>query len=168
MSELDEYTDARELTDDHKEILCAACGIERWFQLYTYRSERDRWRCETCNEQWRSILEYPCPDCDTRMCLEDGDFQCNNQACENDGVEIDTDELIDRLSGDDHFVQGMPGVMMGNCPVCGDSSSVNGGPDGELECRECPDFYAGRYSDEWYCYAIWMENPDIIRVRDFE
>jgi hypothetical protein len=98
------------------------------------------------------------------MILNDGAFSCNNVDCGHTDTAVNVEALRTRLSSDAYpeFAH-KPGVLMGSCPVCGESSSVNGGPDGELECDEC-DFYAGQYQDSWYCYAIWMRNKEKIRV----
>jgi len=97
------------------------------------------------------------------MILENNQFECRNETCGHDTTEIDRETLLDRLSGDSHFQKGYPSVLWGDCPICNADSSVDGGPDGELVCGEC-DFYAGQYSAAWFCYAIWMREPDKIRV----
>jgi hypothetical protein len=42
-----------------------------------------------------------------------------------------------------------------------------GDPDGALYC-DVPDcrFYAGRLSALWFAYAVWMDAPDRIYVRE--
>jgi len=166
MSGLENYTDARELLDEYLQAPCPECGTIKWFKETETTTEPRTYRyCESCSTILKHVLEYPCPECGIRMVREKGHFYCKDQDCTFDRISIDTDELVDRLSGNDHFVRGMPGVLMGECPVCHDSSSVNGGPDGGLECSECTGFYAGQYSDQWLCYAIWMETPGKIRVR---
>lgn len=159
-----DYTDARTLSADHERHLCPECGVGRWFKHHDPRYDRAHWTCERCSAWLKRTLEYPCPECDVRM-VRDGDaFVCRVRDCHYDEDWIDRDALIDRLSSDAFMVRGMPGVMAGDCPVCGADNGIDGGPDGELECSECHDFYAGRYSGQWFCYAIWLRDADRIRV----
>lgn len=165
MSSVDDYIDARTLLDDYQQMLCpeVTCGQERWFKYRQHRYERNTWVCESCGKRRHHVLEYPCPECDVRLDIAGQSAFCHNPDCEVDEIEFPKSELIDRLSAE-HDARGMPRALMGLCPVCGADHSVNGDPDGALVCRECDDFYAGRYSDSWYCYAIWMQEPDKIRV----
>jgi len=165
MSSVDDYIDARELLDDYQRMLCpeAECGQERWFKYREHQHERNWWVCEDCGNRRHHILEYPCPECGVRLDIAGNMAFCQNPDCAFDEMEFPKSELIDRLS-EEHDTRGMPRVLGGTCPVCGDEHSVNGDPDGDLICRECSDFYAGRYSDSWYCYAIWMQEPESIRV----
>lgn len=165
MSELEDYVDARDLLDDYQRMLCpeAECGQERWFRLRKHQHERDWWVCEACASRRNHVLEYPCPECDVRLDIAGPMAFCQNPACAFDEMDFPKSKLIDRLS-EKHDTRGMPRTLMGTCPVCGENYGVNGDPDGALICRECDDFYAGRYSDSWYCYAIWMQEPEQIRV----
>lgn len=166
MTELQAYTDARELVSGFEKHLCPHCGVIRWFKHQENDYERDYWYCQTCGNWLRDQLEYPCPECDTRMILDGWHFECRNERCSHTTTAINRENLVDRLSCGDYMVDGMPGIRVGDCPICGEEHSVNGGPDGELECRDNNDFYAGRYSDQWFCYAIWMDEPETIRVND--
>lgn len=161
--DVDDYTDARTLLPEYEQHRCPDCGTIKWFNYSEPPYDRPYWRCESCSTRLHETLEYPCPECDVRLAFDDELAVCNNAVCENDGVEIDKSGLIDQLSAE-RDTRGMPRALLGDCPVCGADHSVNGGPDGELVCRECDGFYAGRYSDEWYCYAIWMCDPVQIRV----
>jgi len=163
---VEEYVDARELLSDHEQHICPDCGVVRWFKRHQTDYDRDPWwSCQQCGERLYHTLEYPCPKCDVRLQFESGAFVCRNQTCDVDSIDVDRDELIDRLSGDSHMVQGMPGVLMGECPLCG-AKSVNGTPDGDVACDNCSDFYGGQYLTEWYCYAVWVNNPEQIRVNE--
>lgn len=159
------YVDARELSTEHGWKLCPECGVSRWFRHRENDYERDYEYCHVCGNHRRHDLEHPCPECKTRMIFEDEYLWCHNEECALEWIEYDRSKLVDRLSSDTYAVRGKPGVMMGECPFCGADHGVGGGPDGELECDECRDFYAGQYSDAWFCYAIWMRDPERIRVR---
>lgn len=161
------YIDVRRELADYERKICPECGTEEWFkQLEKKRWRTDQWNCENCGSYYEDLLEYPCPECDIRMVLDGPTFMCRNEDCPVVDIDIDREGLIDRLSSDDYMVRGMPGVWVGECPVCNEDGAINGGPDGELECRENNDFYAGRYSDVWFCYAIWLEDEDKIRVNE--
>jgi len=163
MTELTDYRDARAMHPAYQQSLCPQCGVTRWFKKAIPPHESAYWTCQDCNCRREHSIEYPCPECDVRMLSVLGNFQCNNANCDHRITERDKEELIDRLSSDTFPTQGKPGVFGGDCPLC--DGTVNGGPDGELKCGSCS-FYAGQYSAEWYCYAIWMANPDLIRVND--
>jgi len=167
MTTVDDYIDVRSQLDDYKQVLCPECGVKQWFRHHNPSYGNENWRCEKCGERETKSLEYPCPECDTRMQLDGDAFVCHNKDCETVTVAFDQELVLDRLSSDTFPKRAhKPGVLMGKCPLCGESNSVNGGPDGELTCDECDDFYAGQYSDEWYCYGIWMRNKDTIRVNE--
>lgn len=159
------YIDLRDKHPDYKQQICPNCGVERWFK----HSDRghwvtDQWNCQFCGKYLEATLEYPCPECDIRMVLDGWRFKCRNETCGFNDKSINREELINRLSSDDFTVNGMPGIWAGDCPICEAEHGIDGGPDGELECSECHEFYAGQYSGEWFCYAIWLDNPDTIRV----
>jgi len=158
MNTLKDYTDLRELAHGYTQQICANCGTETWFQLFD-----EDWRCTECHREPTYVLEYPCPECGTRLEYERG-FQCNYCGAEPE-FQKEQSEYITTLS-DGEYRKGYPGVLMGECPICGDETSVNGGPDGELMCNECNDFYAGQYSTLWYTYAHWLEWPSDIEVRE--
>jgi len=169
MTELADYTDARELIPEFEQHRCPYCGTMEWFKQTESRHDpRDYWYCQSCSNTLMDYLEYPCPECDIRMIRVQERFECRNETCGFDHETYEMDTLIDRLSSNDYAVRGKPGVLMGKCPLCHDSHGINGGPDGELECSNCNGFYAAQYSDTWYCYAIWMKEPDTIRVRTFD
>jgi len=161
-----DYTDARKLHPDYEQRICPECGTTEWFKhLEKDRWATDQWNCQTCGSYYEDVLEYPCPACDIRMVRDGNYFECQDSGCEFDAVKIDVEKLLKRLSSDSYpDLAHKPGVLMGECPLCGTKDSVNGGPDGELECDECENFYAGQYQDSWYCYAIWMDNRNEIRV----
>ena len=162
----DGYVDARELLDGFDRRMCPQCGTEEWLKhLEKKRWRTDQWNCQSCGSYYEDALEYACPKCDIRMAVDGDEFVCHNVECPVAGVEFDKEAVLGRLASDAYPKRAhKPGVLMGKCPLCGDSSGVNGGPDGELECDECNDFYAGQYSDAWYCYGIWMRDRDRIRV----
>lgn len=105
-----------------------------------------------------AVLEVPCPTCGARMDENGHEWLCPICASTRD---LSREWHIDRLTDDAYpDGSGKPGVLMGECPVCGDESGVNGGPDGALECSECADFYAGRFSSEWFAYSDWLSYND--------
>jgi hypothetical protein len=165
MSELDQYVDARSLLHDYRRAVCpsAECGVDRWFRYSDPPYDDPYWVCETCGEHEHDTLELPCPECNTRLDIAGPEAFCNVESCSYDSRSIPKSELIDRLSGE-FEARGMARGLMGECPVCGERMSVSGDPDGTLQCSECENFYAGRFSDTWYCYAIWMNTPECIRV----
>lgn len=162
MITVDDYIDARELDDEYKQIHCPECGVERWFKHSAYDYGEEYWRCVECNSRSEQVLEYSCPICDTRMIKDGPTFMCQNEGCGFVDVEVGSDTLIDRLS-DDAFPFGGKNMKHLECPLCGERSILSG-PDGELQCDECNNFHVGQYQDEWYCYAIWMQEPELIRV----
>lgn len=165
----DDYNDIREHLEGYEVRICPDCGSVSWFKhLEEKRWRTDQWNCSNCGSYYEDILEYPCPDCNLRMVYEDGQFVCNSVLCTRDGpVDVNHEALLNRLTSRDYpEMAHKPGVLLGECPICGDKTSVNGGPDGGLECGECGDFYAGQYSDPWYCYAIWINSPGEIRVNE--
>lgn len=165
----DDYVDLRDILDGYERRICPECGTEEWFEHKNReRWKTDQWNCWQCGSYYEDILEYPCPECDIRMVLDNDTFECRNVECDFTHALIDKSGLIDALSSDDFMVRGMPGVWAGDCPVCGAEHGIDGGPDGELTCSECNDFYAGQYSDVWFCYALWkhgwQEDRERIRV----
>jgi len=165
MTELQDYQDARTLHPEYQQSLCPACGVTRWFKKRHPSNDREYWYCQDCNNHRDHTIEYPCPDCDVRMLWVMGRFECRNETCSHETTDTDKEALIDRLSGPHHTVQGMPGINL-QCPVCGEREA-GGDPDGDIICNNCL-FHAGQYSAQWYCYAVWKENPEVIRVNDFE
>jgi len=168
MSELSNYTDVRELHSDFEQRLCPECGTQEWFKHLERKEWRtDQWNCQDCGSYYEDVLEYPCPVCDIRMVLDGNAFMCKNESCSVYDVGFDKEAVLTRLSSDSYPKHAhKPGVLMGVCPLCGHPSGVNGGPDGELKCDECNDFYAGQYQDSWYCYGIWKVSPELIRVNE--
>jgi len=168
MTQLDDYTDVRELHEDYEQRICPECGTQEWFKHFERKRWRtDQWNCQNCGSYYEDVLEHPCPSCDIRMVVNDNCFVCRNENCEWDRSQFDRQMALDRLSSNDYPKHAhKPGVLMGECPLCGNSTSVNGGPDGELKCDECGDFHAGQYQDSWFCYSIWMQRPGIIRVNE--
>jgi DNA-directed RNA polymerase subunit M/transcription elongation factor TFIIS len=165
MTELADYTDARALHPDYRDELCPACGTERWFK-YLGRDGwiTSQWNCQTCGAYLHDVLEHPCPDCGTRMHVDGATFVC--AAC-NRVEDFPKGDVLSRLSSDAYPARAhKPGVMAADCPLC-DDGHVNGGADGELTCTECG-FYAGQYSDSWYCFGLWLESPDRIRVVGYD
>ena len=76
---------------------------------------------------------------------------------------------LDRIVDGDVFPPsaGKPGVLRGECPVCGEEAGVMGDPDGALVCESCGEFYAYQYSDEWYAYAEWVaDGPAVVNPRE--
>lgn len=165
-----QYTDARALLDAYHREVCPECGVERWFK----RLDRDHWpvaqhNCQTCGRYLRETLEWPCPECGTRMLKERREpaFKCHVEACDHDVSTFDKDAVLDRIISGDYGPNVLkPGVIMGRCPVCDSRRSVNGGPDGELECDECGKFYAGQFMDGWWAYGLWLRDPERIRVTE--
>lgn len=162
---VNDYDDVRELLPEYERRLCPRSGEMEWTKPTDYDHSDHGPVCERHGTYLRKTLEVPCPECGTRMLApttpEDGTvWEC--AVCD---IRIDrpADELTDRLSSDTFPVRGKPGVMWGECPVCGGEDTVNGGPDGELECEECH-FYAGQYSDQWFAYAHWMNDEMDVRV----
>lgn len=101
-----------------------------------------------------AILEIPCPTCGARMDAEGEQWTCPICASTR---PLPREGYISRIT-DSAYPEGSgkPGVFMGECPACGSLSSVNGDPDGALECNDCGDFYAGRFSTEWFAYVDWV------------
>jgi rubrerythrin len=163
MSGLSDYTDAREHLDGFKQEICPDCGTREWFKHKSRTNwSVDQWNCQNCGRYLQDTLEYPCPDCGTRMIVDGSEWAC--QHCER-RERFDKGGVLSRLSSDSYPENvHKPGVLMGNCPVCHEIGSVNGGPDGELACDECNEFYAHQYGDAWYAYGIWMQDKDAIRV----
>lgn len=156
MAELDSYIDIRRLLPGFEQNICPTSGDKEWMKPGKYGPV-----CWYHGDYMRRVIEVPCPECDTRM-VGDGDvWECRQCGTTR---ERDTETLVDRLSTNAHFTRGMAGVLMGECPVCGSDSGVNGDPDGALECQDCNGFYAGRYSDQWYAYAHWMQDEMDVRV----
>jgi len=166
MRQLDDYIDVRHQLPRFERRICPDHGAEAWFKHKDAKRWRtDQWNCQECGSYFEHTLEYPCPRCDIRMVYDSGSFHCKNPVCQEGALDVDSNNLLSRLSSDSYPEHAhKPGVLGGTCPLCGENYAVNGGPDGELECDECGDFYAGQYSDEWYCYAIWMRDPEKIRV----
>jgi uncharacterized protein (DUF983 family) len=165
MTTVDDYTDAREMIDGFEKERCRECGQVEWFK----RLDREgwlktQWNCQNCGAYLECSLEYPCTECGVALEWDHNRFVCNNVDCPVQYKEVNSEAIYARLTSDTYPERAhKPGVLMGECPSCGESNSVNGGPDGELECDEC-DFYAGQYQDSWYCYAIWMREKNKIRV----
>lgn len=162
-----DYVDVRNSLRNHEQRICPNCGTLEWFKFNEgVRGSRGRWMCQSCKNNYRDVIEYPCPKCDIRMVKDGGTFECRNENCEHEGENIDKDILINSLSSDDYIIRGKPGLGVGDCPVCGAEWSIGGGPDGELECSEGNHFYGYQYSDIWFCYAIWLRDPSKIRVNN--
>jgi len=161
MTTLSDYLDIGELHPDYRRDPCPDCGEERWFK----HLDRDgwvtsQWNCQTCGAYLHEVLEYPCPDCGTRMDVDGGKFVC--AVCDH-AYPFPKAKILRRLSSDSYPERAhKPGVMAAECPLCEDGR-VNGDPDGAVVCSEC-DFYAGQYMTPWYCYGLWLEDPERVRV----
>lgn len=102
-----------------------------------------------------AAVEVPCLTCGARMDADDNSCEWVCPIC-GDTRGHSPGWHVERLT-DDAYPEGSgkPGVHMGECPVCGDGSSVNGTPDGDLECDECGEFFAAQFTSEWYAYSNW-------------
>lgn len=158
MSEPVEYVDVRELIPGYDRHVCPTSGEVEWF-----KPTDNGPICWDHRDYLRRQIEVPCPVCDTRMVGDGEAWVCHHCGTER---ERDKEGLIDRLSTDVHATRGMAGVLMGECPICGSDTGVNGDPDGCLICQDCVDFYAGRFSDEWYAYAHWMRGEMDVRINE--
>ena len=104
-------------------------------------------------------LEHPCPRCGAWYTVTDAALRC--WFCHHEQPFDRREWCLDRLTSDTYPERAhKPGVLMGTCPVCDTATSVNGGPDGELVCGECSEFYAGQYSTEWWLYPLWNSRLD--------
>ena len=165
---VDDYVDVRDIHPDFKRDTCYRCGEERVFKRGKYDYEMV-WNCQTCNRRQNHRIEIPCWECGSPLRQLSKGTECAVCGYEN---RLDKDAIINRLSSDMFAFRGKPGVLMGECPFCGDETSVNGGPDGELVCDNDPThdftgrtcFYAGQYSDEWFAYGQWLLRKDRVDV----
>ena len=99
-------------------------------------------------------LEVPCHTCGCRMDVDGSEFECPFCA---DTLQFAREYCIEEMSGSSYPpMSGKPGVFGGECPECG-VDDVNGGPDGEVFCSSCSQFYAGQYSTEWFAYVLWNQ-----------
>lgn len=162
-AQVGQYIDARELLPEYERRLCPRSGEEEWTKPTNYKHSDHGPVCEPHSSYINETLEVPCPECGTRMLAPGHEDVWECSVC-NLSIDRPTEKLVDRLTTDSHFQRGMAGVLMGECPVCGEENSVNGNPDGDLVCDECHDFYAGRFSAKWYAYAHWMAGEMDVRV----
>lgn len=154
-----QYVDVRELTPGFERDVCANCGDERWFKYIELDRDPDYWLCTDCRRNREDPVEYPCPDCDARMHMGSNGWECH--VCGRE-VDADKDALIERLTAE-YESPGMARSMYLECPVCTDTS-IMCDPDGTLICEECDRFYAGRFTDEWFAYSVWMKSPYATRI----
>jgi len=162
---VNQYVDVRELLPEYERRLCPQSGEIEWTKPTNYDHSDHGPTCERHGTYIRKTLEVPCPECGTRMTAPTKPDEGKVWYCAVCDLTLDrpTEKLTERLSSDAFAFPGKPGVMQGECPVCGGENTVNGGPDGELECKECH-FYAGQYSDKWFAYAHWMAGEMNVRV----
>jgi len=141
----DRYVDARQLLTDYELRVCPQSGKHEWTKP-TASTPRDNGRiCIAHRTYLNHTLEVPCPDCGTRMLAPHDTDVWECRYCDTT-IDRPTETLVDRLSTDSHFQRGMAGVLMGNCPMCGEERGVNGDPDGDLYCDECGRFHATRFT----------------------
>lgn len=164
---MSEYVDLRHSIDGYKQELCPACGVERWFKHLDRETwATDQWNCQTCGTYLEQTLELPCPECHTRMVMDDSHttvrFRCRVNHDHPTIDEYDRGELIDQMTAE-YEAAGYAYGRFEMCPVCNERSILNG-PDGERSCDECGQFYAGRFMEQWFLYAIWKNEPQRIRV----
>lgn len=153
-----EYVHVFELLPDYQRRDCPDCGEEQWFRETEYGPQ-----CIDCRAYLRKTVEVVCPDCDTRMVTDAGEWVCNLCGATRD---FPRDELIDRLSDTDAYaVRGMPGELREECPICG-AEETCGDSDGTILCRECSDLYLGQYMDQWFAYAHWLAGEHETRVHE--
>jgi DNA-directed RNA polymerase subunit RPC12/RpoP len=155
MSDLSDYVDIRENSDDYGRDMCPECGHIRWLKL----DSCDDWRCMECNAERYHDIQHSCGDCGARMLGDGNEWEC--RVCGRVDKR-DTDELIDRMTGTGELRRGYESLPMYPCPVCG-LKNLRCFADGEIVCPDC-DFYAGQFGDAWYALAEWRNDHDAVEV----
>jgi len=151
MPALEDYVDVRDFLPGFERRVCPDCGGSHYFQHHT-TGHGDYWRCLNCRKRYEHVIEVVCPACDTRMVTDDDHWRCRR--C-GDTREFDRGGLIAEMTG--HYAAaGHDCGRWTTCPVCHAGRSVMCDPDGARFCDECGDFYAGRFSDEWFAYATYV------------